>query len=72
MPKGYPKDQGDHVVRMDLDRLDEYQSLYAACVEITTEPEVDYESLRRWTLQAQIDSGQRSGATSDEMMEIKA
>lgn len=30
------------------------------------------ESLRRWTLQDQIDSGQHSDPTSDELLEIKA
>ncbi len=31
MPKQYPKDQHDRSVRMVLDRLDQYLSLYAAC-----------------------------------------
>jgi len=57
---------------MVLDRLDQYPSLYAACESIAPKLGVGSESLRRWTLQAQIDSGQRSGATSDEMVEIKA
>ena len=55
-----------------LDRLDEYPSLYAACESIAPKLGVGSASLRRWTLQAQIDSGQRSGATSEEMVEIKA
>jgi len=72
VPKRYPKDQRDRAVRMVLDRLDEYPSLYAACEAIAPKLGVGSESLRRWTLQAQIDSGQRSGATSHEMVEIKA
>ena len=32
---------------------------------------VGAESVRRWYLQAQIDSGQRRGATSEELAEIK-
>ena len=72
MPKRYPKDQRDRAVRMVLDRLDEYPSLYAACGAIAPKLGVGSESLRRWTLQSQIDSGQRSGAPSDELVEIKA
>lgn len=72
MPKRYPKDQRDRAVRMVLGRLDEYPSLYAACESIAPKLGVGSQSLRRWTLQAQIDSGQRPGATSDEMVEIKA
>ena len=53
-------------MRMVLDRLDEYPALYAACESIAPKLGVGSESLRRWTLQAQIDSGQRSGATGDE------
>lgn len=59
-------------VRRVFDRLDEYPSLFAACGAIAPKFGVGSESLRRWTLQAQIDSGQRSRATSGEMVEIKA
>ena len=30
------------------------------------------ESVRRWVIQAQVDGGQRQGATTEEMAEIKA
>ena len=59
-------------MRTVLDRIDEYPSLYAACGAIAPKLGVGSESLRRWTLQSQIDSGQRSGPTSDELVEIKA
>lgn len=72
MPKRYPKDQRDRAVRMVLDRLDEYPSLYATCGAIAPKLGVGSESLRRWTLQSQIDLGERSGPTSDELEEIKA
>ena len=32
---------------------------------------VGAETLRKWVLQAQVDTGQRSGPTSDELAEIR-
>jgi transposase-like protein len=71
-PKQYPKEQHDRAVRMLLDRLDDYPSMYTACNAIAPKLGIGAESLRRWTLQAQIDSSQRQGSTSDELTEIKA
>lgn len=71
MPKQYPKDQCDRAVRMVLDRLDDYPSLYSACESIAPKLGIGSETLRRWTVQAQVDSGQRVGPTSDELAEIK-
>ena len=71
MPKQYPKDQKDRAVRMLLDRLDEYPSMYAACNAIGPKLGIGSETLRRWTLQSQIDSGERNGPTSGELAEIK-
>jgi len=72
MPKQYPKEQRDRAIRMLLDRLDDYPSMYAACNAIAPKLGIGPETLRRWGLQAQVDSGQRSGPTSDELAEIKA
>ena len=33
---------------------------------------VGKESVRRWVIQSQVDGGQRQGATTEEMAEIKA
>jgi len=71
MPKQYPKEQRDRAVRMLLDRLDDYPSMYAACNAIAPKLGIGPETLRRWGQPAQVDSGQRSGPTSDELMEIK-
>jgi len=72
MPKRYPKDQRDRAVRMVLDWLDEYPASHAACEAIGPKHGIDSESLRRWTSQAQIDFGRRTGPASDEIAEIKA
>jgi transposase-like protein len=45
--------------------------MYAACNAIGPKLGIGPETLRRWGLQAQVDSGQRHGPTSDEMVEIK-
>jgi transposase-like protein len=56
---------------MLLDRLDEYPSAWAAAQALGPKLGVGSESLRKWVLQAQIDQGQRSGPSSDELAEIK-
>ena len=71
MPKRYPAEQRDRATRMLLDRLDEYPSAWAAAQALGPKLGVGPESLRKWVLQAQIDQGQRSGPSSDELAEIK-
>jgi transposase len=71
-PKKYPKEQRDRAVRMVLDRLGEYRSLYAACRAIGPKVGIGAKSLRRWTQQAQVDAGNRDGPTSEELAQIKA
>ena len=41
-------------MKMVLDHLDEYRSVYAACQVIGPKVGVGAESLRRWVLQAQV------------------
>jgi hypothetical protein len=50
---------------------DEYGSVYAACLAIGPKVGVGVESLRRWTVQAQIDARQEPGPTSAERQRIK-
>ena len=71
MPKHFGKEQKDRAVRMLLERLDDYPSMYAACNAIGPKLGIGSETLRRWTLQVQIDTGGRYGPTSDERAEIK-
>jgi transposase len=58
--KHYPFQQRERAVKMVLDHLDEYRSVYAACVAIGPKVGVGVESLRRWVLQAQVDDSARS------------
>jgi transposase-like protein len=71
MPKRYPPEQRERAVRMVLDHLDEYRSVYSACQVIGPKLGIGAESLRNWTKQAQIDANQVPGATSGEQQRIK-
>ena len=64
MAKHYPVEQRERAVKMVLDHLREYRSVYAACQPIGPKVGVGTESLRRWVLQAQVDAAQRPGVTS--------
>lgn len=61
----------DRCVRQVLEHVAEYPSLTAAAEAVARREGVGKESVRRWVIQAQIDGGQRQGATSQELAEIK-
>jgi transposase len=71
MPRRYPVEQRERATRMDLDRLGEYPSAWAAAQALGPKLGVGAETLRKWILQAQVDAGQRSGPTSEEWEEIR-
>ena len=71
MSKRYPLEQRARAAKMVLDHFDEYRSVYAACQAIGPKVGVGVESLRQWTVQAQIDPHQASGSTSTERQRIK-
>jgi transposase len=71
MPKKYPPEVHDRAVRMALDRLDDYPSVWATAKALAPMLEVGPETLRKWIIRAQVDTGRRSGATSAELEENK-
>ena len=71
MSKHYPVEQRERAVKMVLDHLDEYRSVYAACRAIGPKVGVGAESLRRWVLQAQVDASARPGVTTVEQERIR-
>jgi transposase-like protein len=71
MPKKYPAEVHDRAVRMALDRLNDYPSVWAACQALAPKLDVGAETLRKWIVQAQVDAGERVGPTSEELDEIK-
>lgn len=56
----------------EMDRMDRYKSVYAACAEMAPNLNVGKETLRHWVLQAQFDAGDRTGPSSEDLAEIKA
>lgn len=71
MPKKIDPKVKERCVRMVLDHLPEYPSVTAAAEVVAKREGVGKESVRRWVIQAQVDGGQRRGATSEELAEIK-
>lgn len=71
MPKKIDGKVKERCVRLVLDHLSEYASLTAAAEAVARREGVGKESVRRWVLQAQVDGGQRQGATSAELAEIR-
>jgi transposase-like protein len=71
MPKKIDPKVKERCVRLVLEHLGEYPSLTAAAEAVARRENVGKESVRRWVIQAQIDGGQRQGATSEELAEIR-
>jgi transposase len=63
MPKRYPRDLKERAVRLVLESRDQYKSEHAAIRSIAAKLDVGPESLRHWVRQAEVDAGQRPGAT---------
>ena len=72
MPKRIDDELKARAVRLVNDHQGEYSSLTSAAAEVAKQLGVGKESDRRRVIQSQVDDGQRAGATSDELAEIKA
>ncbi len=71
MPKKIDPMVKERCVRQVLDHLAEYPTLTAAAEAVARREGVGKESVRRGVVQAQIDGGQRQGASSAELAEIR-
>ena len=71
MPKKIDPKVKERCVRQVLEHLREYPSLTVAAEAVARREGLGKETVRRWILHAQIDGGQRLGATSEELGEIK-
>ena len=71
MPKKFPAEVRDRAVRMTLDRLSEYPTVFAAYKALAPKLDVGVETFRKWVVQAQIDTGTKTGPSSVELEEIR-
>ena len=71
MPKKIDPQLKARAVRLVNEHLEEYPSLTAAAEAVARREGLGKETVRRWVVQAQIDGGQRQGATSEELAKIK-
>jgi transposase-like protein len=71
MPRRYPAEQRERALRMALDRLSEYKTPYACAQALGPKLGVGAETLRKWIVQAQVDTGDRQGPSSAELEEIR-
>jgi transposase len=72
MPKQYPTELRQRAVRLVAEQRDQYLSEYEAIRSIATKLGISTpETLRKWVRQTEIDSGRRSGTTSEESAELR-
>ena len=71
MPKIIDPKVKERCVQQMLEHAQEYPNPTAAAVVIAKRNGVGAESVRRWYVQAQIDGGERRGATTEELTEIR-
>jgi len=71
VPKKIDPRVKERCVQQMLEHVSEYSTPTAAAEAVAKRNGVGTESVRRWYLQAQIDGGQRRGATTDELEQIR-
>ena len=72
MPKQYPRELRERAVRMVAEHRSDYPTEYAAIRSVAAKLGIATpESLRKWVRQAEVDSGQRPGVSSEESAEIR-
>jgi transposase len=71
VPKKIDPKVKERCVQQMLEHVSEYPNPTAAAEAVAKRNGVATESVRRWYVQAQVDGGQRRGATSEELAEIK-
>ena len=70
-PSRYSPELKDRAVRMGQEQAAEHPSPWAAMEAMAPKLGCTAETLRRWVRQAERDSGQRAGLTTDERQRLK-
>ena len=72
MPKKIEPAVKERAVRRVLEHRAEYPTMTAAVLAVARQEGIGKESLRRWVAQAEVDSGQRPGVSTEESEQVKA
>lgn len=72
MPKKIDPELRARAVRLVTEHQQEYSSMNAAAGAVARQLGLGQETVRRWVVQSQVDSGDREGRTSEELAEIKS
>ncbi len=71
MPKKINPEVKSRAVRLVSEHRQEYPSLTAAAEAVSKQLGLGRETVRRWVVQADVDTGRRQGVTSEELEEIR-
>jgi transposase-like protein len=71
MPKKIDPAVRERAVRLVQEHRAEYPSTFSACQAVARQVGVGKETVRRWVVQAEIDTGARQGVSSEENAEIR-
>ena len=67
----YPDELRERAVRMVFEHQHEYSSQWQAIESIAEKLSIHRETVRSWVRRAEVDGGRRSGATSEQLEELK-
>jgi len=67
----YPDELRERAVRMVLDHQHEYGSQWEAICSVADKLGPKAETVRLWVRRAEVDTGRRPGATTEELAELK-
>jgi transposase len=67
----FSREVRERAVTLVFEQVGEYGSQWEAICSVAAKVGVSSETLRKWVRQAEVDTGSRSGATSEESAELK-